>query len=191
MIRLSGVGKTYPDGTVAVRELGLDIAAGELVVLVGPSGCGKSTTLKMINRLIEPTTGTIEIDGADVTARTRSLRRGIGYVIQQIGLFHPEDHHQRDDGALLYGESKVARQRAKELPTWSGWTPRRPATATPPPSGGQQQRVGVAPRREPPVLMDEPGAVDPVVRVRSRTSPSGCSPVREDGRWSPTTSTRR
>ena len=65
-------GKTYPDGTVAVHELDLDVAAGELVVLVGPSGCGKSTTLKMINRLIEPTTGTIEIDGKDVTAPTRS-----------------------------------------------------------------------------------------------------------------------
>ena len=67
MIRLSGVGKTYDDGTVAVQELDLDVASGELVVLVGPSGCGKSTTLKMINRLIEPTTGTIEIDGQDVT----------------------------------------------------------------------------------------------------------------------------
>ena len=64
MIRLRGVGKTYDDGTVAVQELDLDVAQGELAVLVGPSGCGKSTTLKMINRLIEPTTGTIEIDGA-------------------------------------------------------------------------------------------------------------------------------
>ena len=69
MIRLSGVGKTYDDGTVAVQALDLAIDRGELVVLVGPSGCGKSTTLKMINRLIEPTTGTIEIDGEDVTRK--------------------------------------------------------------------------------------------------------------------------
>src|SRR3954447_18810111 len=88
MIRLDGVGKTYDDGTVAIHELDLDVAAGELVVLVGPSGCGKSTTLKMINRLIEPTTGTIEIDGQDVTrSDPAKLRRGIGYVIQEIGLF--------------------------------------------------------------------------------------------------------
>jgi osmoprotectant transport system ATP-binding protein len=88
MIRLTGVGKTYGDGTVAVHELDLEVRAGELVVLVGPSGCGKSTTLKMINRLIEPTTGTIEIDGQDVTGSDPvALRRGIGYVIQQVGLF--------------------------------------------------------------------------------------------------------
>src|SRR6187402_3096318 len=85
MIRLSGVGKTYDDGTVAVHELDLDIARGELVCLVGPSGCGKSTTLKMINRLIEPTTGRIWLDGQDVTdVDPVELRRGIGYVIQQI-----------------------------------------------------------------------------------------------------------
>ena len=88
MIRLVGVGKTYDDGTVAVHELDLDVEPGELVVLVGPSGCGKSTTLKMINRLIEPTAGTIEIDGRDVTDQNPvELRRGIGYVIQQVGLF--------------------------------------------------------------------------------------------------------
>src|SRR6476659_4804093 len=78
MIRLDGVGKTYEDGTVAVHELDLDVGRGELVVLVGPSGCGKSTTLKMINRLIEPTTGVIEIDGEDVTHKDPvRLRRGI------------------------------------------------------------------------------------------------------------------
>ncbi|MCW2766549.1 MAG: transporter related protein, partial [Nocardioides sp.] len=82
MIRLSGVGKTYPDGTEAVQALDLEIERGELVCLVGPSGCGKSTTLKMINRLIEPTSGTIEIDGEDVTRKDPvKLRRGIGYVI--------------------------------------------------------------------------------------------------------------
>src|SRR5688500_11787422 len=88
MIRLAGVGKTYEDGTVAVHELDLDVAAGEMVCLVGPSGCGKSTILKMINRLIEPTTGRIFLEGRDVTeADPVELRRGIGYVIQQVGLF--------------------------------------------------------------------------------------------------------
>ena len=174
MIRLSGVGKTYPDGTVAVQELDLDVAAGELVVLVGPSGCGKSTTLKMINRLIEPTTGTIEIDGADVTRSDPvQLRRGIGYVIQQIGLFpHQKIITNVMTVPLLYGESKpVARQRANELLDLVGldsatYGDRYPHQL----SGGQQQRVGVARAlaANPPVLlMDEPfGAVDPVVRVR-------------------------
>ena len=88
MIRLQGVGKTYPDGTTAVHELDLEVRRGELVCLVGPSGCGKSTTLKMINRLIEPTTGTIHIDGTDVMQQDPvTLRRGIGYVIQAVGLF--------------------------------------------------------------------------------------------------------
>ena len=118
MIRLEGVGKTYPDGTVAVHELDLEVARGEMVCLVGPSGCGKSTTLKMINRLIEPTTGRIWLDGKDVTdVDPVELRRGIGYVIQQIGLFP----HQRIEQnvmtvPLLYGESRAtARERAHEL----------------------------------------------------------------------------
>ncbi len=174
MIRLSGVGKTYPDGTVAVHELDLDVAAGELVVLVGPSGCGKSTTLKMINRLIEPTTGTIEIDGADVTRSDPvTLRRGIGYVIQQIGLFpHQKIVTNVMTVPLLYGESKsVARQRANELLELVGLDPASYGDRYPHQlSGGQQQRVGVARAlaANPPVLlMDEPfGAVDPVVRVR-------------------------
>src|SRR3954449_13519005 len=88
MIRLEGVGKRYADGTVAVHELDLEVAAGEVVVLVGPSGCGKSTTLKMINRLIEPTSGRIFLEGRDITTEDPvRLRRRIGYVIQQIGLF--------------------------------------------------------------------------------------------------------
>ena len=174
MIRLSGVGKTYDDGTVAVQSLDLEILRGELVVLVGPSGCGKSTTLKMINRLIEPTTGTIEIDGEDVTRKDPvQLRRGIGYVIQQVGLFP----HQRIVTNVmtvprLYGESKaVARQRANELLDLVGLDPATYADRYPHQlSGGQRQRVGVARAlaANPPVLlMDEPfGAVDPVVRVR-------------------------
>ena len=174
MIRLSGVGKTYPDGTVAVRELDLDVKPGELVVLVGPSGCGKSTTLKMINRLIEPTTGSIEIDGEDVTRKDPvKLRRGIGYVIQQVGLFpHQKVATNVMTVPLLYGESKkIARQRADELLDLVGldhatYGDRYPHQL----SGGQRQRVGVARAlaANPPVLlMDEPfGAVDPVVRVR-------------------------
>jgi osmoprotectant transport system ATP-binding protein len=174
MIRLTGVGKTYEDGTVAVHELDLDVAAGELVVLVGPSGCGKSTTLKMINRLIEPTAGTIEINGKDVTRSDPvKLRRGIGYVIQQIGLFpHQKIVTNVMTVPLLYGESKsVARQRADELLDLVGLDPKTYGNRYPHQlSGGQRQRVGVARAlaANPPVLlMDEPfGAVDPVVRVR-------------------------
>jgi osmoprotectant transport system ATP-binding protein len=174
MIRLSGVGKTYPDGTVAVHELDLDVAQGELVVLVGPSGCGKSTTLKMINRLIEPTTGTIEIDGHDVTRQDPvKLRRGIGYVIQQVGLFpHQKIETNVMTVPLLYGESKArARERAHELMEMVGLDVATFANRYPHQlSGGQRQRVGVARAlaADPPVLlMDEPfGAVDPVVRVR-------------------------
>ena len=174
MIRLSGVGKTFGDGTVAVHELDLDVRRGELVCLVGPSGCGKSTTLKMINRLVEPSTGRIEIDGQDVTDQDPvQLRRGIGYVIQQVGLFP----HQRIvtnvmTVPLLYGESKsTARERAEHLLDTVGldaatYGPRYPHQL----SGGQRQRVGVARAlaADPPVLlMDEPfGAVDPVVRVK-------------------------
>lgn len=174
MIRLSGVGKTYDDGTVAVHELDLEVGRGELVCLVGPSGCGKSTTLKMINRLIEPTVGTIEIDGVDVTHQDPVLlRRGIGYVIQQVGLFP----HQRITAnvmtvPLLYGESKAtARERAHHLLDLVGLDPTTYGERYPHQlSGGQRQRVGVARAlaADPPVLlMDEPfGAVDPVVRVR-------------------------
>ncbi|HYG95280.1 MAG TPA: ATP-binding cassette domain-containing protein [Nocardioides sp.] len=174
MIRLEGVSKTYPGGSVAVRELDLDVARGELVCLVGPSGCGKSTTLKMINRLVDPTTGRIEIEGRDVTAGDPvRLRRGIGYVIQQVGLFP----HQRITTnvmtvPLLYGESKAtARARAHELLELVGLDPAEFGGRYPHQlSGGQRQRVGVARAlaADPPVLlMDEPfGAVDPVVRGR-------------------------
>jgi osmoprotectant transport system ATP-binding protein len=174
MINLSGVGKTYDDGTVAVHELDLEIGRGELVVLVGPSGCGKSTTLKMINRLIEPTTGRIEIDGVDVTQQDPvQLRRGIGYVIQQVGLFpHQKIVRNVMTVPLLYGESHAtARERALELMELVGLDPATYADRYPHQlSGGQRQRVGVARAlaANPPVLlMDEPfGAVDPVVRTR-------------------------
>ena len=174
MIRLEGVGKTYEDGTVAVHELDLDVNRGEMVCLVGPSGCGKSTTLKMINRLIEPTTGRIILDGTDVTESDPvQLRRGIGYVIQQIGLFpHQKIVNNVMTVPLLYGESKrTARSRALELLETVGLDPGQYADRYPHQlSGGQRQRVGVARAlaANPPVLlMDEPfGAVDPVVRAK-------------------------
>jgi len=174
MIRLVGVGKTYPDGTVAVHDLDLEVGRGEIMCLVGPSGCGKSTTLKMINRLIEPTSGRIVLDGQDVTAVDPvQLRRGIGYVIQQVGLFP----HQRIAVNVatvlsLLGTPKAeARARALELLDLVGLDPDTYADRYPHQlSGGQQQRVGVARAlaADPPVLlMDEPfGAVDPVVRSR-------------------------
>jgi len=174
MIRLSGVGKTYGDGTVAVHELDLEVGRGELVCLVGPSGCGKSTTLKMINRLIEPTAGTIEIDGRDVTGQDPVLlRRGIGYVIQEVGLFpHQKVITNVMTVPLLYGEPKQsARERAGELLELVGLDPEQYGERYPHQlSGGQQQRVGVAralAARPPVLLMDEPfGAVDPLVRLR-------------------------
>ena len=174
MIRLAGVGKTYDDGTVAVHALDLEVGRGELVCLVGPSGCGESTTLKMVNRLIEPTTGRIEIDGQDVTQQDPvQLRRGIGYVIQQVGLFpHQKVQANVMTVPLLYGESRsTARKRANELLELVGLDPATYADKYPHQlSGGQQQRVGVARAlaANPPVLlMDEPfGAVDPVVRLR-------------------------
>ncbi len=174
MISLDGVGKTYPDGTVAVEELDLDVPRGSLVVLVGPSGCGKSTTLKMVNRLIEPTTGRIFLEGQDVTdSNPVELRRRMGYVIQQIGLF-PHQTIRTNVGtvpAMIGWSREQVRSRTDELLELVGletgvYADRYPHQL----SGGQRQRVGVARAlaADPPVLlMDEPfGAVDPVVRNR-------------------------
>jgi osmoprotectant transport system ATP-binding protein len=174
MIRLEGVGKKYADGTVAVHELDLEVLPGEVVVLVGPSGCGKSTTLKMINRLIEPTSGRIFLEGHDVTEEDPvRLRRRIGYVIQQIGLFpHQKIATNVATVPSLIGTPKAeSRERARELLALVGLDPDVYADRYPHQlSGGQQQRVGVARAlaADPPVLlMDEPfAAVDPVVRAR-------------------------
>jgi osmoprotectant transport system ATP-binding protein len=174
MIRLEGVGKTYDDGTVAVQALDLDVPRHALVCLVGPSGCGKSTTLKMINRLIEPTTGRIYLDGSDVTeADPVQLRRGIGYVIQQVGLFPHQDiaTNVATVPTLLGWDRRRATDRALELLELVGLDPSVYAKRYPHQlSGGQRQRVGVARAlaADPPVLlMDEPfGAVDPVIRAR-------------------------
>lgn len=174
MISLRQVNKTYPDGTVAVGSLDLDVPRGALVTLVGPSGCGKSTTLKMVNRLIEPSSGQIILDGEDVTkVDPVKLRQRIGYVIQQTGLF-PHRTIRENVGTvpemLGWDRDKTAR-RVEELLDVVGLDPSTFGDRYPHQlSGGQRQRVGVARAiaADPPVLlMDEPfGAVDPVVRGR-------------------------
>jgi len=185
MIRFDGVSKRYAalpgsatsrgasagTDSVAVEDLTLDCPAGRITVLVGPSGCGKTTTLRMVNRMIEPTSGTITLDGRDTaTLDEAQLRRGIGYVIQHAGLF---PHRTVLDNVatvprLLGWDTRRARARAASLLELVGLDPsfarRYPGQL----SGGQQQRVGVARAlaADPPVmLMDEPfSAVDPVVR---------------------------
>ena len=158
----------------AVNELSLTVPAGKICVLVGPSGCGKTTSLKMVNRLIEPTSGRILLDGTDIAARdVTELRRGIGYVIQQTGLF---PHQSIEDNVVtvprLLGWSAARRRaRSEELLHLVGLDPAKYAKRYPAQlSGGERQRVGVARAlaADPPVmLMDEPfGAVDPIVRER-------------------------
>jgi osmoprotectant transport system ATP-binding protein len=171
VIEFRGVTKRYPDGTVAVDELDLEVEAGRITVFVGPSGCGKTTSLRMINRMIEPTEGTILVDGKDIMAGDPAeLRRGIGYVIQQAGLFpHRTILDNIATVPLLLGWSKAdARKRAAELMETVGLAPEMAKRYPTQLSGGQQQRVGVARAlaADPPILlMDEPfSAVDPVVR---------------------------
>ncbi len=173
MIRLEAVSKSFDGGeTYAVRDLSLRVAPGEMLVLLGSSGCGKTTTLKMINRLIEPTAGAIEVGGADVRVQDAiQLRRSIGYVFQGIGLF-PHMSVEENISVVLRLEGRPKgerRNRARELMELIGlppddFGPRYPAGL----SGGQQQRVGVAralaadPRC---LLMDEPfGALDAITR---------------------------
>ncbi|MGA5321541.1 ABC transporter ATP-binding protein [Streptomyces seoulensis] len=171
MIRIDSVSKRYPDGTVAVDRLSLDIPDRAITVLVGPSGCGKTTTLRMINRMVEPSEGSILLDGADIRQQpVNSLRRSMGYVIQNAGLFQ---HRTIIDNIItvprLLGWSKAkARERAAELMERVGLDASLAKRYPYQLSGGQQQRVGVARAlaADPPVLlMDEPfSAVDPVVR---------------------------
>ncbi|MFD9823869.1 ABC transporter ATP-binding protein [Streptomyces violascens] len=174
MIRFEHVTKRYADGTTAVDDLSFEVAEGELVTLVGPSGCGKTTTMKMVNRLIEPTSGRIFLDGEDIsTVDPVQLRRRIGYVIQQVGLFpHKTVLENTATVPHLLGVKKAAaHKRAAELLDLVGLDPTTYGSRYPEQlSGGQRQRVGVARAlaADPPVLlMDEPfGAVDPVVRER-------------------------
>ncbi|MET8363800.1 ABC transporter ATP-binding protein [Micromonospora sp. NPDC005252] len=173
-ISLQGIQKRYPNGTEAVRDLSLDVKAGELVVLIGPSGCGKSTVLRMVNRLIEPTAGRIMLGDEDVTdVDPVRLRRRIGYVIQNVGLFP----HQtvRANVATVPGLLRWSRDRTRarvdELLDLVGLDPAQFGRRYPHElSGGQRQRVGVARAlaADPVVLlMDEPfSAVDPIVRAR-------------------------
>ncbi|TPQ22488.1 ABC transporter ATP-binding protein [Streptomyces sporangiiformans] len=171
MIAIEEVSKRYADGTVAVDCLSLQIPNHSITVLVGPSGCGKTTTLRMINRMIEPSSGTIRVDGEDIQHKpVNALRRSMGYVIQNAGLFQ---HRTILDNIAtvprLLGWSKQrARDRAAELMERVGLDPVMARRYPYQLSGGQQQRVGVARAlaADPPILlMDEPfSAVDPVVR---------------------------
>ncbi|MDQ4091559.1 MAG: ATP-binding cassette domain-containing protein, partial [Actinomycetota bacterium] len=174
MIRLESLTKRWDNGQVAVDALDLEVGEGEITMLVGPSGCGKTTTLKMVNRLIEPTSGRIFLAGEDVTgADPVELRRRIGYVIQQVGLFPHLD--VADNVAtvprLLGWDKERIRKRVDELLELVGLDPARYRRRYPHQlSGGQRQRVGVARALgvDPPVLlMDEPfGAIDPITRDR-------------------------
>jgi osmoprotectant transport system ATP-binding protein len=169
--RYPGTGAGNPG---AVEDLSLEVPAGKICVLVGPSGCGKTTSLKMVNRLIEPTSGRILIGDRDVAASdVIELRRGIGYVIQQVGLFPHQTvgENVATVPRLLGWDADRRRARAAELLQLVGLDPARYASRYPRAlSGGERQRVGVARAlaADPPVLlMDEPfGAVDPIVRER-------------------------
>jgi len=174
MIRLERVTKRYPGGQVAVRELTIEFPTGQLTMLVGPSGCGKTTTLKMINRLIEPSDGRIFHDEQDVThVDPVALRLRMGYVIQNVGLF---PHLSIADNVatvprLLGWDRKRIQQRVNELLELVGLDPKQFGRRYPHQlSGGQRQRVGVARAlgADPPVLlMDEPfGAIDRIARER-------------------------
>jgi osmoprotectant transport system ATP-binding protein len=174
LIRLEHVTKQYPNGRYALHDVDLSVDAGELAVLVGPSGCGKTTTLRLINRLLDPTSGRVFVDGEDVSTKDPvDLRRQIGYVIQQVGLF-PHltiGNNVATVPKLLGWDKRRTQERVDQLLELVGLEPgayrdRYPHEL----SGGQQQRVGVARAlgADPPVLlMDEPfGALDPVTRLR-------------------------
>jgi len=175
LIELVKVSKTYPGSeSPAVVDLNLAVREGEILVLVGPSGCGKSTTLRLINRMIEPTGGSIIFEGADVTkSDPNELRRHIGYVIQQVGLF-PHRTIAENIGTvprLLKWDRKRIKARVEEMLELVGMDPKTFGPRYPRElSGGQAQRVGVARAlaADPDVLlMDEPfGAIDPITRDR-------------------------
>ena len=174
VIELDGVSKQYSDGTVAVHALDLQVPRGEICVLVGPSGCGKTTTLRMINRLVEPTSGTLRLNGTDVTGiDVQELRRQMGYVIQADGLFphYTVGRNVAVTCRLAGWDGPRTTERVSELLDLVGLDPSAYLDRFPHQlSGGQRQRVGVARAlaADPPVLlMDEPfGAIDPIARDR-------------------------
>ena len=175
LIRLENVSKSYGgNADAAVRNLTLEVEQGEVLVLVGPSGCGKSTTLRLINRLIEPTSGRIILNGEDVTRVDPSeLRRKIGYVIQQVGLFPHRtiaENIATVPKLLGWDKTRIA-ERVDELLELVSMDPATYRDRYPKElSGGQAQRIGVARAlaADPDVLlMDEPfGAIDPITRDR-------------------------
>ena len=173
MITFENITKRYAEKT-AVDSLSFEVPQGEVCVLIGPSGCGKTTTLRMVNRLIEPTSGRILVNGADATTmNVEELRRGLGYVIQSVGLF-PHLTVADNIGVvprLLDWDKRRTAERADELLALVGLAPEEYRAKYPVQlSGGEAQRVGVARAlaADPPVLlMDEPfGAVDPLNRER-------------------------
>lgn len=171
LLKLENVSKVYKGGKKAVNGIHLDIAKGEFICFIGPSGCGKTTTMKMINRLIEPTSGSIYIDGENImTQDAVKLRRKIGYVIQQIGLF-PHMTIQENISLvpkLLKWPQDKRKERARDLLKLVDMGPEYLERYPHELSGGQQQRIGVlrALAAGPPlILMDEPfGALDPITR---------------------------
>ncbi|MBS4210433.1 betaine/proline/choline family ABC transporter ATP-binding protein [Bacillus sp. FJAT-50079] len=171
MLRFENVSKVYKGGKTAVKDLSLHFKKGEFICFIGPSGCGKTTTMKMINRLIEPSSGNIYINGENILDKDPvQLRREIGYVIQQIGLF-PHMTIQENIGLVLkllkWPEEKRI-ERAKELIGLVDLTPEYLDRYPHELSGGQQQRIGILralAADQPLILMDEPfSALDPITR---------------------------
>ncbi|MGB3763047.1 MAG: ATP-binding cassette domain-containing protein [Ornithinimicrobium sp.] len=176
MIEFKSVSKKFPDGTVAVEDFSLVLPSHKTTVFVGSSGCGKTTLLRMINRMVEPTSGQILIDDEDVASRDRvKLRRSIGYVLQSAGLLpHRTVAHNVATVPILNGVAKAkAQEEALELLGKVGLDQHLAQRYPGQLSGGQQQRVGVARAlaSDPNILlMDEPfGAVDPIVRADLQT----------------------
>ena len=176
MIKFDAVRKVYPDGTVAVDDLTLEVPEGTLAAFVGPSGCGKTTSMRMINRMIDPSAGKLTVDGNDVTkVDPVQLRLGIGYVIQSAGLMpHLKVIDNVATVPVLKGESRAQCPQGCARRPGAGGAGSEVGQPLPAQlSGGQQQRVGVARAlaADPPILlMDEPfSAVDPVVREELQT----------------------
>ncbi|MFC1915096.1 betaine/proline/choline family ABC transporter ATP-binding protein [Chloroflexota bacterium] len=173
MIRLEQVTKVYED-TPAVNDLSLEVDKGEVCVIIGPSGCGKTTTLRLINRLIEPTSGRIFVNGKDtIQIKAERLRQSIGYAIQSVGLFPhlTVSANIATVPELLHWDKNRTARRVEELLTLVGLNPSEYAPKYPSQlSGGEAQRIGVARAlaADPPILlMDEPfGAVDPLTREK-------------------------